>query len=151
MLREQGMRRGGVERASRLIAKYGFQILSTNVFDDRTSSTIARSLRGGNWGRGPWPVSGGPPVAAIVVYDPAPIAPSRREKKRFPFIANARLLCKEQLRDAFNEGFTKEQHCNVIHSSDNGREAMDYLRIIMPEGAGDVLDCLASPSAARAA
>ena len=114
-----------------MIEGYGFQIVTT------TSSTSegrdARpQLRGGNWGRGPWPISGGPPVAAIVAYDPAPIAPTRKQKKRFPFIANARLLCKEQLRDAFNDGFAKDQHCNVVHSSDNGREAMDYLRIIMP-------------------
>lgn len=151
LLREEGMRRGGIERASQLIEKYGFQILSATEFDDRTSSTIARSLRGGNWGRGPWPISGGPPVAAIVAYDPSPIAPNRRDKKRFPFIANARLLCKEKLRDAFNEGFTKDRHCNVIHSSDNGREAMDYLRIIMPDRAHDVIHSATSPATARAA
>jgi hypothetical protein len=151
LLREEGMRRGGVERASELISKHGFQILSASTFDEHMSSTIARSLRGGNWGRGPWPISGGPPVAAIVAYDPSPITPSRRDKKRFPFIANARLLCKEKLRDAFNEGFTNDQHCNVIHSSDNGREAMDYLRIIMPEGLGDVVDRRQAPSVARAA
>jgi hypothetical protein len=90
-------------------------------------------------------------VAAIVTYDPSPIAPSRRDRKRFPFIANARLLCKEQLRDAFNHGYPKEQHCNVIHSSDNGREAMDYLRVIMPEAADDVFRTVPSQSAARAA
>jgi hypothetical protein len=151
LLREEGMRRGGVERASDLIAKYGFQILSTRAFDERMSSTIARSLRGGNWGRGPWPISGGPPVAAIIAYDPSPITPSRRDKKRFPFIANARLLCKEKLRDAFNEGFARDQHCNVIHSSDNGREAMDYLRIIMPDGVGDIARRGQAPPVARAA
>jgi hypothetical protein len=151
LLREEGLRRGGVERARQLIQKHGFEIRSTYQFDERTSATLARSLRGGNWGRGPWPISGGPPVAAIVAYDPSPIAPSRREKKRFPFIANARLLCKEQLRDAFNEGFPKEQHCNVIHSSDNGREAMDYLRIIVPDTLGDALDGASSQPIARAA
>jgi hypothetical protein len=150
LLREEGMRRGGIERASELIKKFGFQILSTNEFDERMSATIARSLRGGNWGRGPWPISGGPPVAAIVAYDPSPVAPSRQEKKRFPFVANARLLCKDKLRDAFNAGFAKDQHCNVIHSSDNGREAMDYLRIILPAGTADLCGG-ESRSAARAA
>jgi hypothetical protein len=151
LLREEGMRRGGIERASQLIEKYGFQILSATAFDERMSSTVARSLRGGNWGPGPWPISGGPPVAAIVAYDPSPVTPSRRDKKRFPFIANARLLCKEKLRDAFNEGFSKDQHCNVIHSSDNGREAMDYLRIIMPDSAADTMARAHSQPAARAA
>jgi hypothetical protein len=151
LLREEGMRRGGVEKASRLIENYGFEVKTTHVFDERTSAIVARSLRGGNWGRGPWPVSGGPPAAAIVAYDPSPIAPSRRDRKRFPFIANARLLCKEQLRDAFNDGYPKDQHCNVIHSSDNGREAMDYLRVILPEAAGDVFGAASAEPAARAA
>ena len=61
------------------------------------------------------------------------------------------LLTKEQLRDAFNEGIPKEQHCNVIHSSDNGREAMDYLRIIMPDTVGHALDDAASTPLSRAA
>jgi hypothetical protein len=140
LLREEGLRRGGITRAHDLIEKHGFQVVETHTFENRNASTIARSLRGGNWGRGPWPVSGGLPVAAIIVYDPAPITPTRRDKKRFPFIANARLLCKEHIRDAFNEGIAADQHCNVIHSSDNGREAMDYLRIIMPDRFRDVLD-----------
>jgi hypothetical protein len=151
LVREEALRRGGVERAAQLIERNGFNILTTRVFDERRSVTLARSLRGGNWGRGPWPISGGPPVAAIVAFDPAPVAPTRRDKKRFPFIANARLLCKEQLREAFNDGFAKDQHCNVIHSSDNGREAMDYLRIIMPDDIDSVLVRAQSSPAARAA
>jgi hypothetical protein len=86
-----------------------------------------------------------------VAHDPAPITPTRRDRKRFPFVANARLLCKEQLRDAFNYGYPKEQHCNVIHSSDNGREAMDYLRIIMPDNAGEIVGSAHSQAVSRAA
>jgi hypothetical protein len=151
LVREEALRRGGVERAVKFIEGFGFQITATHTFDERSVPTIARSLRGGNWGRGPWPVSGGPPVAAIVAYDPAPIVPTRKHKKRFPFIANARLLCKEQLRDAFNEGLGKDQHCNVIHSSDNGREAMDYLRIIMPHDVDALLQAANLQPVARAA
>ena len=105
---------------------------------------IARSVRGGNWGRGPWPISGGPPVAAIVVYDPAPLAVTRKQRRRFPLLANGRLLCKEQIRDAFNEGVPADRHCNVVHSSDNGREALDYLRIVAPDSVDDVLAGLES-------
>jgi hypothetical protein len=83
-------------------------------------------------------------VAAIVAYDPDPITPTRRQRRRFPFVANARLFCKEQLRDAFNDGLPPDQHCNVAHSSDNGREAIDYLRIIMPEAIDGVLSAARS-------
>ena len=150
LVREEAIRRGGVERAAQLIREQGFEIKAIHTFAMDRVTALARSLRGGNWGRGPWPISGGQPVAAIVAYDPAPITPTRKQKRRFPFIANARLLCKEKLRDAFNEGLPKDQHCNVIHSSDNGREAMDYLRIIMPDGMDEVLAVVQSPSARAA-
>jgi hypothetical protein len=152
LIREEALRRGGVERAAKLIASHGFEILAEHAIDPSASALIARSVRGGNWGRGPWPISGGPPVAAVIVYDHRPITPTRRQRRRFPYSTNARLLCKEQIRDAFNEGFPPDQHCNVIHSSDNGREAMDYLRIIMPEAIDRVLASVhLSPEFRRAA
>ncbi|MCI0333073.1 MAG: hypothetical protein L0228_07610 [Planctomycetes bacterium] len=151
LIREEATRRGGVEKAVRWLEKEGFRILDVHHFDARLSNLIARSTRGGNWGQGPWCNSGGKPIAAIVVYDPNPIRPSRRRKKRQPQVANARLFCKDALRDYFNEGFPKEQHCNVVHSSDNGRESMDYLRIIMPEKIDQVLAGIESVKLARAA
>lgn len=154
LLRQEALNRGGVARVTQLIQQQGFEIRATQTFDCERVPMLARTLRGGNWGPGPWPISGGPPVATIVAYDPAPIAPTRKQKKNFPYIVNARLLCKEKLRDAFNEGYEREQHCNVIHSSDNGREALDYLRIIMPERIDEILADTAQKAksvAARAA
>jgi hypothetical protein len=151
LVREEALRRGGTARAEELLRRQRFQILTVKEFDVDSAAKLARTLRGGNWGRGPWPISGGPPVAAIVAFDPCPIAPTRQQKKRFPFLANARLLCKDKLRDAFNEGLPRDQHCNVIHSSDNGREALDYLRIIMPDEVDHLIASLQGHSAARAA
>ncbi len=151
LIREEATRRGGVAKAVRWLEKESFRILDVHHFDARLSNLVARSTRGGNWGQGPWCNSGGKPIAAIVVYDPNPIRPSRRRKKRQPQVANARLFCKDALRDYFNEGFPKEQHCNVVHSSDNGRESMDYLRIIMPEKIEQVLARIESVKLARAA
>jgi hypothetical protein len=151
LVREEALRRGGIKRATRLLEQRAFQVLVTHVFEPEQVPGIARTIRGGNWGRGPWQMSGGPPVAAIVVYDPAPIAPSRRQRRRFPFLANARLLCKEQLRECFNEGLPAEQHCNVIHSSDNGREALDYLRVTMPHRVDEILTQVNTRFASRAA
>jgi hypothetical protein len=144
LIREEALRRGGIERAALLVESFGFTVLARHRIESRELAVVARSIRGGNWGRGPWPTSGGPPVAAIVAYDPGPIAPTRRQRRRFPFVANARLFCKEQLRDAFNDGEPPDQHCNVVHSSDNGREAIDYLRIIMPEAIDGVLSAARS-------
>jgi hypothetical protein len=151
LVRKEALRRGGVERAKQLLVQHGFSIVTTRTFDETSAAMIARSIRGGNWGRGPWPVSGGPPAAAIVVHDPSPLAVSRKYRKKFPFVANARLFCKERIREAFNEGLPEEQHCNVIHSSDNGRETMDYLRIIMPDKIRAISELVHAAAARRAA
>jgi hypothetical protein len=142
LIREEAMHRGGVGRAAKLIQSHGFDILAAGEIGECKSPVVARSIRGGNWGRGPWPISGGPPVAAIVAYDRSPIALTRSQRRRFPFVANARLLNKDKIRDAFNDGFPADQHCNAVHSSDNGREAMDYLRIIMPQHIENLLEAI---------
>lgn len=146
LLRREALARGGVKRAVKLIADQGFEIVETITFAPERVEEIAHSLRGGNWGPGPWPKSGGEPVAAIVTHDAAPIRPSRRERHKYPFLANARLLKKDAIRDAFNANRPPHEHCNVIHSSDNAREAHDYLRIIAPERAADILQRVAIPS-----
>jgi hypothetical protein len=145
LVRREALSRGGVKRAAKLIAEHGFQVSETIMIDPLRIESVARSIRGGNWGQGPWPVSGGPPVAAIVAYDPAPIRPTRRERRKSPFLANARLLRKDQIRDAFNAKHPASKHCNVIHSSDNGREARDYLRVIMPERVEEILSGVRRP------
>jgi hypothetical protein len=151
LIREEASRRGGVNRAANWLKKEGFRILAVKNFDERLTNLVTRSTRGGNWGQGPWCNSGGKPVAAIVVYDPNPIRPSRRRKKRQPQVANARLFCKDALRDHFNEGYPKEQQCNIVHSSDNGRESLDYLRIIMPDEIDKVLAGIDAAKVAKAA
>jgi hypothetical protein len=139
LVRREALARGGVKRAAKLIAEQGFQIVETIVFEPGRIETIARSIRGGNWGSGPWPKSGGEPVAAIVASDPAPLRPTRRERRKFPQLANARLLKKDLIRDEFNANRPAAEHCNTIHSSDNGREARDYLRLIAPERADEIV------------
>jgi hypothetical protein len=139
LVRQQALARGGLEQVAALVERHGFSVLRAEPIPPDRVDAVARSIRGGNWGRGPWPISGGPPAAVIVAYDPAPTAPSRRQRQRFPFLANARLLCKEKIRDALNAGVPAGQHCNTIHSSDNGREALDYLRVIMPEALDEML------------
>ncbi len=139
VLRQEALARGGIDRATQLIERHGFSVLRTAAIEGDRARSVTRLIRGGNWGRGPWPISGGPPAAVIVAYDMDPVKPSRRQKRKFPFLANARLLCKDKIRDAFNQDRPPAEHCNTIHSSDNGREASDYLRAILPEAVDDIL------------
>jgi hypothetical protein len=139
LLRQEALSRGGVPRANELIEGRGFQIIATMVLNPEQAERASRNIRGGNWTAGPWQHSGGPPAAAFVVYDSEPIRPNRRQRRRFPLLANARFLAKDQIRAAFNEGLPHSQQCNVIHSSDTDREAIDYLRIIVPDKVDEIL------------
>lgn len=144
LVRQEAMNRGGVERVTALLERIGFSILRTQLFSDSELRRAARNIRGGNWGRGPWGLSGGPPVAAVVALDHNPLPLSWRQQRRFPLVTNARLLEKERLREEFNEGFPPDQHCNVLHSSDNAEEAWEYLRLAMPEAETEIRLQLAS-------
>jgi hypothetical protein len=132
------MARSGLARIVAAIERAGLSVVKTKVFTEAESHRAARRIRGGNWGRGPWPVSGGPPAAAIVAYDVEPVCPTPRQRKRFPHLTNARLLLKDKVRDAFNRDWPEPDRCNVLHSSDNGHEAIDYIRTLMPAAATDI-------------
>lgn len=143
LLRERGLQRGGVERAKRLLEELGFCIAEARELDAAEAEVAAQVVRGGNWGPGPWPASGGLPAAIIVAYDRDPLPLNRRQRKKYPFAVNARTFCKDRIRDEFNENVPDHEHCNVVHSSDNGHEAMEYIRAICRERADDVLEKVA--------
>lgn len=135
VVRREGVRDNRLATILSLLEHQGFQILATRLLSERESRYAASCIRGGNWGRGPWKTSGGPPAAAIVTYDPEPIKPTARQRKEFPRLSNARLLVKKKIRDALNRDLPESQRSNTLHSSDNGCEALDYLRILMPDEA----------------
>ena len=140
LLRERGLQRGGVARVKRLLEEVGFCIAEARELEPAEATVAAQVVRGGNWGPGPWPTSGGLPAAIIVAYDNDPLPLNRRQRKRYPFAVNARTFCKDRIRDEFNGNIPDHEHCNVVHSSDNGHEATEYIRAICREGADDVIE-----------
>jgi hypothetical protein len=138
VVREQAMRRGGLEQLVPLLEQSGFKILKNKLLAGDEQLRVTHNMRGGNWGRGPWPVSGGPPAAIVVAFDPEPIPLNRKQQKKFPLATNARVLEKGAIRDIFNADQPAEQHCNALHSSDNGHEAWEYIALAMPEAADEI-------------
>jgi hypothetical protein len=132
LIRQAAVERGRLTQLVELIEHEGFQILETKLLTPAESQSVGRTIRGGNWGRGPWPASGGFPAAVVVAYDAEPIPVSRQQRRRFPELANARLLCKSKLRDLLNCSLPRDLHCNALHSSDNGSEALEYIQVTMP-------------------
>ncbi len=151
LLRQEGMQRGGLAKLEELLTCVGFSIIKSKVLAPGELRHVAHNIRGGNWGRGPWPVSGGPPAAVVVAYDPIPQQLSRRQRKKFPLADNARVLKKSDIRDAFNADLPAEQHCNVLHSSDNSAEAWEYIALAMPEAEVDIRHQLLAPAGSELA
>ena len=75
-------------------------------------------------------------MVAVPSRPSLPMTPSQflsRQRRRYPEVTNARLLRKGEIRDAFNKAVPPDKHCNALHSSDNGHEALEYIQILLPE------------------
>lgn len=125
--------RGGKDRTFvaellALIAKKQFELVKILQLTE-THIAAASSFRGGNWGRGPYPKSGGPPHSLIIGYDWYPKPPARRNPH--PLLRNANLtVLKNDARNLFNKRQWPWHYCNVAHSPDNEQEALEYLEKI---------------------
>ena len=143
LVRRRALEQGVAGEIEALLAEAGFEVLRRVPLAPEASARVAGGARGGNWERGPYPRSGGPPALALVTFDPAPIAPTPEERARHPGLENARLLVKAGIRDRLNARLAEDERCNWLHSSDHAWGALEYLRLAAPEAAGAVLDELA--------
>jgi hypothetical protein len=131
-IREQAVAAGAADSIVARIQAEGFTVLRRKRLDAAAVRRVVREVRGGNWERGPYPISGGPPGEIVVAVDVMPAAVDARTAAAWPALDNARLLIKHTLRDEFNAGRSRDQQCNVLHSSDNADEALDYLLAALP-------------------
>lgn len=113
--------------------KAGLNTVKAVELNDEQKRKAAQNLRGGNWGKGPWPVSGGDPAALLVMYDYHPRALKEKMKKRYPHVSNELYLLKEKLREEINASLSKSEKVNPIHSADDEIEALDYISAVVPE------------------
>lgn len=112
----------------------GFDVVDVVVLGDEARTRTARSLRGGNWGQGPFPVSGGDPVTVVAALHHDPDPPEPGLLARYPHLTNAEVVvAKQRVRSAVEARTTADAAFNPIHSSDNEQEAWEYLEISVPE------------------
>ncbi|WP_019506515.1 hypothetical protein [Pleurocapsa sp. PCC 7319] len=116
-----------------LLVREGFNLIESKVLTSEEVKQVKYKIRGGNWGKGPWPDSGGDPTMVLVTVDLMPLKPSDTQLAKQPHLSNARILIKNKIRDIINSSLYAEQRCNIIHSSDNEQEAWNYLQIAIPE------------------
>lgn len=122
------------EEIKQLLDHFGFDTLVLEELDDEAQTRVESQLRGGNWGKGPFPRSGGIPVAFVVAVHHSPATPYPSLKPRYPHLTNAETYeFKEALRRQIATRVSPDELFNPIHSSDNTHEAWEYLRIMVPD------------------
>lgn len=116
-----------VVEARHELDRQGFEVLEVVRLDQSQREAASHRIRGGNWERGPWPVSGGAPSVYLIAYDVAPRlskpADGRGLNERIP-------AAKELLRRRLLHGVEPSALYNPVHSSDNGAQALDYLEAL---------------------
>jgi hypothetical protein len=118
-----------LERVCDELRREGFEPLERISLDPATSARVRSAVRGGTWGRGPFPLSGGDPATFVVAYDLSASVgdagshdPTRVTKAKLAI--RSRLLA----------DVPPAERYNPLHSSDNARQALDYLGLLHDAG-----------------
>jgi hypothetical protein len=129
ILREKGLPH--LEKTVSILRGSGFHLLEQFSIPERQQRLISKNIRGGNWSAGPWPCTGGAPAHALICHDVFPLDVPEAIKQQHPGLDNKRIeAVKRTIRTVTNMALDVEQRCNVIHSSDNGRQALEYARLL---------------------
>jgi hypothetical protein len=133
VLRQEAVRRGFKNKMIEMIEQSGFELLAVKVLTPAEVQYAAARTRGGDWTSGDYTIPAGPPAVIVVAYDPEPLAPNRKQRRRFPQRTNARIFVKETIRDAIIAELPPDQPCNALHSSDHAGEAWHLIEAFAPE------------------
>jgi hypothetical protein len=126
------------ERARHLIGQLhtellseGFKPLETVHLAGDALSRVSAGVRGGNWGQGPWPAAGGGPFAYVVAYDLSQSVGEGTPEQAADRVTEVKLAIRDRLLDTLGPG---ERKFNPLHSSDDPRQALDYLAALDDPG-----------------
>ena len=120
-----------IDEAVSVIERHGFELLHVLSLTDEERVRVAQAVRGGNWACGPFPQSGGDPVAVIVAYDfsyrPVQAADGQ-------LINENAVFTKYKIRDQIHSRLPKSEWFNPLHSADNGWQSLECLAAVDREG-----------------
>jgi len=94
------------------------KVVKLSFLDQRIK---ARKMRGNKWR------NGGPPVLAVLLFDPEPGVTTADERKIHPFVFNNRQFFKRGYREHFLISTSARRKENPLHSTDNEAEAIGHL------------------------
>lgn len=138
LIRERAMSERLEPEILKSIRSRGFETLLVKKLTDSETAILAASSRGGNWGEGPYKVSGGPPRCFVVAVDVRPIPVG--ELQRFhPLLDNARIhYAKNAIREAINGSRPSHEQYNALHSTDNKHEAWRLINKLAQDRASEI-------------
>jgi hypothetical protein len=139
ILREAACELGLCEQILAQLRAHGFMLLRHKTLDEQERERVRQGARGSNWGKGAYPRSAGGPAVVVVAQDLAPIPPRAELKELYPALSNERVRVKEVIRDQLNLHLPPDLRCNMIHSTDNAAEAIEYLTLALPEEDAELL------------
>lgn len=118
------------EKASAMLSAK-FQLLREDTLNEAQIRRVMRQVRGGNWVEHKKTTLVEPRVA-LICHDPQPQPLSEADPRRskYPFVSNANILFKEEVRDQLNALFPIQPERIAIHGSDNAVESQHYLQAI---------------------
>lgn len=131
IIREWAEANGWSKAIIKYLGSQGFDVKAVCRLNQIQKRNAASVLRGGNWNRGPWPVSGGKPEILVAAYDYCPIMATNEIKKKHPYLSNLKVIgLKTQIRTAINNKLASHKHTNPIYSTDDELEAWQYIKTI---------------------
>lgn len=102
-----------------------FEILVEGPISAENRTRVLNSVRGGNWSDKKAPGGTAYPVYWFVCWDPSPLAPSARTRRKHPRVDNEHIRLKDLLRRQLVD--KANVRLRVVHSSDNALEATDHI------------------------
>jgi hypothetical protein len=119
-----------LDRLTTELLREGWQPLEVLPLDAPLAARVAAGVRGGNWGRGPWPVDGGGPAAYVVAYDLAAAVDAGQRASDPERVMASKLAIRRRLLRELPDSAS----FNPLHSSDDPRQALDYLSLLGDPG-----------------
>jgi hypothetical protein len=133
VVREKGAEPEIFREVEQMIAADGFHVLDVWWLNEQEREWAREIIRGGNWGCGILPLSGGPPRVFVFAQDPSPLKVNRKVRMALPRADNARVLeTKERIRKWYTGLAGPGRECNILHSTDFARQAVFYATLARP-------------------
>jgi hypothetical protein len=133
IIREWASSKEKMERILSILKEKRMDIVKTFEISEKQKPVVMENIRGGEWGKGPYPISGGKPYCCIVAFDYHPVALDIKHSVEYPFVQNKNIFIKHIIRDYFNNEMLRTKWTNCIHSSDDEIEAWEYIKYVCPD------------------